>query len=129
MSGALAWTADRRERYANDLAAYRSLNAMTDNLNQSKGDRDPAEWLPPEQRCTYVRWWVAGKYRWSLTVDAAEKAVLAARLAGRCGDRVMTVLKASDPGPAPTGTPTFSPTPTVSPSPTGPPPPPSPTVS
>lgn len=45
-SGASKWDADRREQYANDLTADRSLVAVTAKTNRSKADRDPAEWLP-----------------------------------------------------------------------------------
>jgi hypothetical protein len=41
-SGADAWTADQRRAYANDLTLPVALQAVTDNVNQSKGDRDPA---------------------------------------------------------------------------------------
>ena len=46
-SGARNWTAAQREAYANDLGDARDLVAVTDNVNQAKGDRDPAEWMPP----------------------------------------------------------------------------------
>jgi hypothetical protein len=73
-SGASGWTAAQREAFANDLDFAPSLGVMTDSLNQSKSDRDPAEWLPPvpQTHCEYVQDWVQVKYRWQLTVDAAE---------------------------------------------------------
>ena len=88
-SGARAWSVDNRTRYANDLGFSASLVAVTDNVNQSKGDRDPAAWLPPRAaaRCTYATYWVQVKYRWRLRVDSAEKAALAAILKGECGSR------------------------------------------
>lgn len=45
-SGARSWTTSRRQAYANDLSDSRTLVAVTENVNQAKGDRDPAEWLP-----------------------------------------------------------------------------------
>jgi Protein of unknown function (DUF1524) len=39
-SGAKRWNADTRKRYANDLGGVRSLVAVTDNVNQSKSDRE-----------------------------------------------------------------------------------------
>lgn len=83
-SGASAWTAARRESYANDLGDPRSLIAVTDNVNQAKGDQDPAEWVPPlaSYRCTYTADWVATKLRWKLTVDGAERSALAQSAAG-----------------------------------------------
>lgn len=75
-SGARSWSAATREAYANDLGDYRTLVGVTDNLNQSKGDQDIAEWQPPQQKCRYLREYVAVKHRWKLTVDSAEKAFM-----------------------------------------------------
>ncbi|NES13101.1 MULTISPECIES: HNH endonuclease family protein [Micromonospora] len=77
-SGARNWTTSRRQAYANDLGDSRALAAVTDNVNQAKGDQDPATWLPPyaSARCRYVDEWVAVKIRWRLTVDSAEKSAL-----------------------------------------------------
>lgn len=72
-SGAKRWTSETRTRFANDLRDPRTLVAVTDNVNQSKGGRDPAEWMPEFGRCRYVREWVATKLRWSLKVNPAEK--------------------------------------------------------
>lgn len=78
-SGASAWSAARRQSYANDLGDPRSLIAVTDNVNQEKGDQDPAEWVPPlaSYRCRYTADWVATKLRWGLKVDSAERSALA----------------------------------------------------
>ncbi|WP_031089223.1 HNH endonuclease family protein, partial [Streptomyces sp. NRRL S-15] len=43
-SGAYDWTAERRQAYANDLGAERSLVAVTAKSNRSKSDKDPATW-------------------------------------------------------------------------------------
>ncbi|SBT42062.1 HNH endonuclease family protein [Micromonospora auratinigra] len=77
-SGARSWTTSRRQAYANDLGDARALAAVTDNVNQAKGDQDPATWLPPyaAARCRYVGEWVAVKIRWRLTVDSAERSAL-----------------------------------------------------
>lgn len=92
-SGARSWTASDRQRYANDLGLGASLVAVTDNVNASKGDRDPAEWLPPRSaaRCSYVLQWMQVKYRWRLTVNSAEKSRLTSLLSGSCGDRTVGV--------------------------------------
>jgi hypothetical protein len=91
-SGARIWGPVNRQRFANDLYAY-TLDAITDNLNASKGDRDPAEWLPagPTARCIYAIHWVQVKYRWRLSVDGTERAVLASLFAGSCGDKQVTI--------------------------------------
>ena len=86
-SGAHNWSGTTRRRFANDLKFRPSLRAVTDNVNQSKGDRDPADWMPSEARCRYVIAWVQVKYRWRLKANAAERAEIASRLSGSCGDR------------------------------------------
>lgn len=82
-SGASGWTDSQREGFANDLSGPQ-LIAVTDNVNQSKGDQDPAEWMPPlsEYHCTYAAMWVAVKSGYGLTVDSAEYDALSATLNG-----------------------------------------------
>ncbi|MGC0377572.1 HNH endonuclease family protein [Streptomyces sp. SAI-229] len=81
-SGASAWTTSRRQSFANDLTRPQLL-AVTDNVNQAKGDQDPATWMPSRTayRCTYVRAWVQVKYYYDLSVDSAEKSALTNHLA------------------------------------------------
>jgi hypothetical protein len=83
-SGASAWTAARREAYANDLGQDASLVAVTARSHRSKADQDPAQWLPPATGavCRYVAEWTATKLRWNLTVDQAEQATLRNLAAG-----------------------------------------------
>ncbi|WP_328871050.1 HNH endonuclease family protein [Streptomyces sp. NBC_00287] len=80
-SGADSWTTSRRQSFANDLTRPQ-LIAVTDNVNQSKGDQDPATWMPSRTayRCTYVRAWVQVKYYYDLSVDSAEKSALTSYL-------------------------------------------------
>src|SRR5262245_19076704 len=94
-SGARNWTSSRRQAFANDLGDSRSLVAVTDNVNQSKGDRDPAQWLPPygPARCRYITEWVAVKLRWRLTVDSTEKSALTSN-ANSCTNVTITVTRA-----------------------------------
>lgn len=91
-SGARGWTTEQRRSYANDLGYIGSLIAVTASVNRSKGDQDPAEWLPPRTsyRCTYVQHWIGVKYRWGLSVDATEQASLRV-LARACGNPLMPV--------------------------------------
>ncbi|GAA2280861.1 HNH endonuclease family protein [Streptomyces atrovirens] len=81
-SGADSWSTSRRQSFANDLTRPQLL-AVTDNVNQSKGDQDPATWMPSRSayRCTYVRAWVQVKYYYDLSVDSAEKSALQNHLA------------------------------------------------
>ena len=80
-SGAGSWTTSRRQAFANDLTRPQ-LIAVTDNVNQAKGDQDPATWMPSRTtyRCTYVRAWVQVKYYYDLSVDSAEKSALTSYL-------------------------------------------------
>lgn len=83
-SGAWAWSTSRRQTYANDLGGP-ELWAVTDNVNQSKSDQDPAQWQPSRSsfRCTYARAWIQVKWYYSLSVDSAEKSALSGML-GTC---------------------------------------------
>ena len=86
-SGARRWTESVREAYANDRGYTGSLIAVTASSNRSKGDQDPAEWLPPRisYRCTYVGEWIAVKWRWRLGVDPSEHSALRV-LINSCGN-------------------------------------------
>lgn len=73
-SGAWNWSEARRRAFANDLTDPRTLRAVTDNVNQSKSDQDPSNWMPPLRSywCTYLGDWVAIKVRWRLSMDQSE---------------------------------------------------------
>ncbi len=71
-SGAWAWDSAKRMAYANDLDDKQTLVAVTASLNRSKGDRDPAHWMPPKRKCRYLSNWIAVKWRFDLTVDWIE---------------------------------------------------------
>ena len=94
-SGARTWTAAQRTAYANDLGDNRALVAVTDNVNQAKGDKDPAEWMPSYSgaTCRYVAEWLAVKLRWRLTVNTAERNALTSLAAG-CTNISITVTRA-----------------------------------
>jgi hypothetical protein len=83
-SGAQAWDAKKRELYANDQTDPRHLIAVTGSSNRSKSDQDPADWMPTNKAyaCEYVANWVSIKVRWSLSIDAKEKAALISNLKG-----------------------------------------------
>lgn len=83
-SGASSWTTAQRQSFANDLTRPQ-LIAVTDNVNQAKGDQTPATWKPPltSYWCTYAKMWVHTKAHWKLRVNSAEKTALTDML-GRC---------------------------------------------
>ncbi|MFF0869968.1 HNH endonuclease family protein [Nonomuraea sp. NPDC003560] len=83
-SGAWAWDSNQRKAFANSLEDSQ-LWAVTDNVNQSKADKDPSRWKPPLESfyCEYARSWIDVKHDWGLTMQAAEKTALADMLT-RC---------------------------------------------
>lgn len=93
-SGAWAWSSSRRSRYANDLGAGWTLRAVTDNVNQAKGDGDPTSWLPPyaPATCRYLADWVSVKIRWKLSVNAAERSSIVSAWSRRGCDRAPTPI-------------------------------------
>jgi hypothetical protein len=86
-SGAWAWSAMKRQLFANDLTDARSLIAVTAGQNRSKSDRDPSNWLPPQTqyRCTYLAEWVAIKSHWKLSMDQSEFGRIKNILTASCG--------------------------------------------
>ena len=115
-SGAWKWSSFQRQAYANDLDDARALIAVTLTTNRSKGDKDPALWMPAKEQCTYVENWIAIKVKYSLTVDAKEATKLNT-LISTCGLSVTNkskILPIPTPGtfnePPPTDIPTPAPT-------------------
>jgi hypothetical protein len=82
-SGAWNWNTDQRKKFANDLDESFFLIAVTASSNRSKGERDPAEWMPTSvsYRCEYARIWVKIKRAWDLSVDPTENTFLTRTLA------------------------------------------------
>jgi hypothetical protein len=113
-SGAYAWDSATRTSFANDLAYEHSLIAVSARSNRSKSDRDPNNWMPPATsfQCQYVGRWIAVKYRWSLSVDSAEKSYLSNKVAscGSAADVVAPTKATVALGPAPVAKPTPIPT-------------------
>jgi hypothetical protein len=81
-SGAWSWTTAQRQAFANNVTLPQ-LIAVSASSNRSKGDDDPAEWLPQASyQCTYARAWVQVKHSEGLSVDSAEKSALSSVLSG-----------------------------------------------
>ena len=74
-SGASYWDNEERERYANDPEV---LLSVEDNANQSKGDKGPEAWKPPNEAvwCDYAVRWIGIKDKYDLSVNEQEKAAL-----------------------------------------------------
>lgn len=76
-SGADEWTTARRQEFANDLSRP-ELIAVTDDVNQAKGDQDPSTWRPvmASYHCAYARMWIRTKHHWELSLQPSEKSAL-----------------------------------------------------
>ncbi|KAI0535184.1 hypothetical protein GGR58DRAFT_480197 [Xylaria digitata] len=81
ISGANKWTTAKRQQFANDVTRPQ-LWAVTDNVNQSKGDKSPDSWKPPLASfyCVYARSWIQVKSYWALSITTAEKSALTSML-------------------------------------------------
>jgi hypothetical protein len=117
-SGAWKWTSAQRQAYANDLSESRALVAVSLSQNRAKGDKDVSSWLPSKNVCTYITNWLAIKYRYYLTIDTAESAVLNQYISS-CGISNINVEILSEfsvyaENPNATSTPSVSPIPTPS---------------
>lgn len=80
--GASTWTDEMRARFANDPA---NLIAVQGDSNQSKGDKEPAQWMPPNTafECQYVYRFTDVLRAYGLPIDAPSGAVVA-RTAQTC---------------------------------------------
>ncbi|KAF2743874.1 secreted protein-like protein [Sporormia fimetaria CBS 119925] len=80
-SGAANWSASKRQQFANDLTNPQ-LIAVTDDVNQAKGDKGPEAWKPPRTAyyCTYAKMWVKVKSVYGLTITSSEKSALTSML-------------------------------------------------
>ncbi|MDA1360143.1 HNH endonuclease family protein [Glycomyces luteolus] len=85
-SGAVDWTTEDRQAYANWQENNWHLIAVTASSNRSKSDQDPAEWMPEDETvwCAYIWAWVEVKTEWHLAVDEAEQAALLDYTASAC---------------------------------------------
>ncbi|WP_158071601.1 HNH endonuclease family protein [Pseudonocardia sp. Ae717_Ps2] len=66
-SGAHAWTDRQREVFANDPD---NLLAVSAQVNRSKSDKGPEQWMPPVDACVYAHDFVRVATRYQLTVTA-----------------------------------------------------------
>lgn len=73
-SGAKNLDTDTRRRIANDAL---NLIASDPSANRSKGDQDPADYLPPGSfRCGYISHYIQVKLKYGLSVDQDEQTAL-----------------------------------------------------
>ncbi len=83
-SGGHAWTRSKRRQFANDPD---NLLAVSSSANRSKGDQDPARWLPGNTayHCEYIARWRAIKEKYQLSIDEQEHQAVE-RIIRSCGD-------------------------------------------
>ena len=74
ISGAWAWSPEKKEEYANFLEDDDHLIAVASRANRSKGARGPDEWKPRDEGywCNYAVDWTEIKERWELTMTEPE---------------------------------------------------------
>lgn len=75
ISGAYKWTGQKRCLYANFLGnSFHLLSVMGDE-NQSKSDKTPEDYMPPNRAyaCQYLAQWLKVKLIWSLGLTPPEK--------------------------------------------------------
>jgi hypothetical protein len=74
-AGAWKWTSAQRRAFAQDQA---NLRAVSRSVNESKGDRTPAQWNPPARSgaCWFAMTYRATAERWHLVVSPADDAAL-----------------------------------------------------
>ncbi|WP_065569663.1 HNH endonuclease family protein [Microbacterium oleivorans] len=77
--GADEWTADERERFANDPL---NLQATDGSTNASKSDRGPSEWMPPDNSydCEYSARFVEILAAYDLTINTPDQSALTTKL-------------------------------------------------
>lgn len=74
-SGGNKWSKQKKMDYANDLDDPDILIAVSKGANRSKGDKDPSDWMPPNEdyHCEYIRIWQEIKDKWGLKMDIKER--------------------------------------------------------
>jgi hypothetical protein len=73
-SGGEVWSPEKRQLFANDLSDSATLITLAASTVRSRGDKDPAQWLPPnpDYQCVYVLNWMQIKTKWKLSMDGQE---------------------------------------------------------
>lgn len=111
VSGAQQLSLDQRVALSNDPL---NLIASDASANRSKGDKNTAEWLPPNKgfRCQYVATQISVKAKYALAVTAPEKAAMA-KVLKTCptqkAAKITPIKLGAKAAPAPKATPTKPP--------------------
>lgn len=81
-SGASRWTYQARCLFGNYMGNEFHLMAVDGGENVRKGNKTPADWLPPNTavRCDYIRAWLTIKMIWGLVLSPREAAGIRAAI-------------------------------------------------
>ena len=73
------WSIEQRETFANDPL---NLQATDGPTNQSKSDRGPGDWMPPDTSyaCTYAARFIEILATYQLTINTTDRSALATQL-------------------------------------------------
>lgn len=86
VSGGKYWSMGQKRAFANELLSSDDhLIAVTASSNRSKGARDPAHWMPENNKCWYLITWLDIKGRWKLDMDEEEQMFIDIYLDENCG--------------------------------------------
>ena len=79
--GAASWSQEQRTQFANDPVL--NLMAVDGPTNGAKGDKSPADWMPPNRgyQCGYAVKYLAVIKAYGLALDTKDKPVLTKALA------------------------------------------------
>lgn len=96
ISGASKWDEKARCVYTNFLANNYHLISVEGSENQSKGDKDPSQWMPTNEKyhCQYIKNWLSVKMIWRLVLSSEEvKAINAIVKERRCNSTSLVIRK------------------------------------
>lgn len=82
ISGAWAWSRKMKCLFANYLGNDHHLLPVSGHENQSKGDRSPDLYLPPNPLyvCEYIKNWLLIKFTWTLNMSMNEGQTITAKI-------------------------------------------------
>lgn len=96
VSGAFKWSRKYRCLYANYMGNSYHLLSVDARENMAKGDRSPADYLPPreEYRCEYIKAWLKVKLIWGLNMsDYEAEGIEAAIKENKCPASMFRISK------------------------------------
>lgn len=71
--GANKWSDAQRNEYANNYIDEYHLTPLSIYNNRSKGSKGPDRWLPPYNRCLYIKTFIAIVHKYDLKFTEIEK--------------------------------------------------------